>query len=146
MTSQEAIESQTVYARLEDGRTYNSQNGSKNFVPTLHRCTVCLNLFNRPVHKESHKSMGNGTCHKCGKVHNEPVQGYLPDTQDMLVNLGGHPVLIINTNGQLKMSKNGKVQIGTRWCEFQEMTRSEVFTLIVSNRRNPIEVRDMGGK
>lgn len=139
-----AIESQTVYARLEDGRTFD-RNGSKNFAPTLHRCTICLNLFNRPVHKDSHKVLGNGKCHKCGKDSNEPVQGYLPETRDLLASEGTHPVLLINVNGQVRMSKSGKIQIGTRWCEFQEMDRSEVFNLHVSNRRNPIEVRDMGG-
>ena len=143
MTSQE--QSQTISSRLEDGRTYNSQNGSKNFVPTLHRCTVCLNLFNRPVHKETHDALGSGQCHKCGKHFNEPVQGYLPETRDLLVSEGTHPVLLINTNG-LKISKSGKVQLGTRWCEYQQMSRSEVFTLHVSNHRDPIEVRDMGGQ
>ena len=140
MTAIETQQSQTVYARLEDGRTYSRVDGSvqTNWVPTLHRCTVCLNLFNRPVHKDSHEVLGDGKCYRCGKTFNEPVQGYLPETRDLLVSEGDHPVLLINVNG--------KVQIGTRWCEFQVMSRSDVFTLIVGNRRNPIEVRDMGGQ
>ena len=132
----------TAIETTEDRIVYSTGSHS---VPTLHRCTVCLNLFNRTIDVETGDSESPLTCFRCGKHHIEPVQGYLSETQDLLVDMSGHPVLLINTNGQLKMSKSGKVQIGTRWCEFQKMSRSEVFTLHVSNQRNPIEVQDMGG-
>lgn len=138
MTGIETRDSRSVYSRDERGHV--DDNRPQTHVPTLHRCKVCGNLFNRTM------DLGSGKCFQCGKSHAEPVQGYLPDTRDLLIENGTHPVLLINVNGQCKMSKTGKVQIGTRWCECQEMTRSQVFNLHVDLRRSHdvIEVRDMG--